>query len=171
MGIAFEYLPVEVEEVYDPTLSPVEVTEYLSRLKLSPVKRDNYPEKTLFLACDTIVVLHGQIIGKPKDEVEARHFLRLLSGEEHVVVSGLTVASPKHILTNHEETRVRFKILSEDEIDYYVSRYAPMDKAGAYGIQEWIGYVAIANVQGSFYNIMGLPTLLLWNMLSNIVCL
>lgn len=168
MGIDFSPLLLNVEENYPEQLQPVEVAEYLSRLKLSPVKMDEYPENTIFIACDTIVVLDDEIIGKPEDHQDAISTLKKLSGNDHVVISGLTVATPKKQLTASKQTRVRFKKLTEEEIVYYISNYLPLDKAGAYGVQEWIGYIGIEYIEGSFYNIMGLPTKLLWDMLQEI---
>jgi septum formation protein len=168
MGIDFEFLPLEVEEVYSEELTPIEVAEYLSQLKLSPIVYDFYEKDAIFIACDTIVVLNDEIIGKPKDEKDAKRILHRLSGNEHTVISGLSVAMNGKLTTAHKETKVKFKTLTEEEINYYVTRYKPLDKAGAYGIQEWIGYIAIEYVEGSFYNIMGLPTKLLWDMLEEI---
>ncbi|MDL2296568.1 Maf family nucleotide pyrophosphatase [Bacteroidales bacterium OttesenSCG-928-B11] len=169
MGVDFEYLPLDVEEDYSEELTPVEVAEYLSQLKLSPIAYDFYEKGSIFIACDTIVVLNGRIIGKPVDLDDAKKILRELSGNEHTVISGLSVAMNGKLSTAHKETLVKFKPLSDEEIDYYVDRYRPLDKAGAYGIQEWIGYIGIEYVEGSFYNIMGLPTRLLWEMLEAIV--
>lgn len=169
MEIDFDHLPLDVEESYPDGLSPVEVAEYLSCLKLSPINRESFPEKTIFIACDTIVVLEGKIIGKPIDESDAIRILQNLSGQQHTVISGLTVATPSSMLTRSKETEVRFKRLTDEEIQYYISKYQPFDKAGAYGIQEWIGYIGIDSVKGSFYNIMGLPTGLLWDMLHEVV--
>jgi len=169
MDIAFEYLPLEVEEKYPAHLSAVEVAEYLSELKLSPITMEDYPDNTIFIACDTIVVIDDKIIGKPKNKKDAISILRQLSGREHVVITGVTVATPLQTITSHKTTKVKFKSLSKEEIEYYILKYKPFDKAGAYGIQEWIGYVGIEHVEGSFYNIMGLPTWLLWDMLDVIV--
>lgn len=168
MGIHFEYLPTNVEEKHPDTNDPVKVAEYLSQLKLSPIKFEDYAEKTIFIACDTIVVLGDKILEKPKDEIDAMRMLRELSGKTHTVVSGLTLATPKKRITSHRKTEVKFGQLSEEEIAYYVSQYKPLDKAGAYGVQEWIGYIVIESINGSFYNVMGLPTKLLWEMLAEI---
>lgn len=168
MGIHYKYLPTDVEEKHPDTNDSVKVAEYLSQLKLSPIKFENYSGKTIFIACDTIVVLGDKILEKPQNEAEAIRMLHELSGKTHTVISGLTVATPQKCLTSHRKTEVKFGILSEDEIAYYVSRYKPLDKAGAYGVQEWIGYIGIESINGSFYNVMGLPTKLLWEMLTNI---
>ena len=168
MDIVFEYLPLEVEEKYPEHLTPIEVAEYLSQLKLSPIIMEDYPDNAIFIACDTIVVVEGHIIGKPKDEEDAIAILHRLSGREHTVITGVTVAALSKKITSHKTTKVKFKTLSDEEIRYYIGKYKPFDKAGAYGIQEWIGYVGIEHVEGSFYNIMGLPTRLLWEMLEKI---
>ena len=169
MGINFEYLPTNVEEKHPDTDNPVEVAEYLSKLKLSPINMADYDPHTIFIACDTIVVLGNEILEKPKDEAEAVVMLRELSGNTHTVISGLTVATPERSLTSHRKSEVRFSQLSEEEIAYYVRQYKPLDKAGAYGVQEWIGYIGIEAINGSFYNVMGLPTKLLWEMISKIL--
>ncbi len=169
MGLDFEILVPDVEESYDPALSPAEVVQYLSRLKLSAVDFALYPANAIFIACDTIVVVGGDIIGKPRDSAEAAGMLRRLSGRTHTVYSGLTVATPAHMITGYRATEVTFAELSEEEIRHYVQQYRPLDKAGAYGVQEWIGYVGIKAINGSFYNVMGLPTRLLWEMLEEVV--
>ena len=165
MGIDFEYLPTNVVEKHPDTDNPVEVAEYLSQLKLSPINMEDYPKNTIFIACDTIVVLGNEILEKPKDEADAMTMIRELSGKSHTVISGLTVATPERSITSHRKTEVRFSQLSDEEIRYYVQQYKPYDKAGAYGVQEWIGYIGIEAINGSFYNVMGLPTKLLWEML------
>lgn len=168
MGIDFEYLPTNVVEKHPDTDNPVEVAEYLSQLKLSPVKMEDYPKNTIFIACDTIVVLGNEILEKPKDEADAMTMIWELSGKSHTVISGLTVATPERSITSHRKTEVRFSQLSDEEIRYYVQQYKPYDKAGAYGVQEWIGYIGIEAINGSFYNVMGLPTKLLWEMLKEV---
>ena len=169
MGIDYELLAIEVEESYDPSMPPAEVVQYLSKLKLSAVDFAQYPANTIFIACDTIVVMDGRILGKPKDDEEALLMLRQLSGHTHTVLSGLTVATPNRSLTDYRSTEVAFAEIPEEELQYYVDHYRPLDKAGAYGVQEWIGCVGIKSIHGSFYNVMGLPTRLLWEMLEKLV--
>lgn len=169
MGVDFEILSTDVEESYDSSLTPAEVVQYLSKLKLSALNMADYPADTIFIACDTVVVIDGQIIGKPRDNAEAVAMVRALSGRTHTVYSGLTVATPQRALVDYRATEVTFEKLSEEEIEYYVSTYKPLDKAGAYGVQEWIGCVGIKTIEGSFYNVMGLPTRLLWEMLKQVV--
>ena len=169
MGIDFEILSTDVDESFDPSMSPAEVVQYLSKLKLSTLNMADFPANTIFIACDTIVVIDGQIIGKPRDHAEAVAMVRSLSGRTHTVYSGLTVATPQRVLTDYRATEVTFETLSEEEIEYYVNTYRPLDKAGAYGVQEWIGCVGIKAIKGSFYNVMGLPTRLLWEMMKEAV--
>lgn len=169
MGVEFEVMKTDVEETYDPSWSPEEIVMHLSKLKLSPIDMSQYPSNTIFITCDTIVVVDGQIIGKPKDEADAKRMLRMLSGNTHTVYSGLTVATPQKQLTNYRSTDVVFETLSDEMIQYYIDTYKPFDKAGSYGVQEWIGRVGIREVRGSFYNVMGLPTRLLWQMLEQTV--
>lgn len=168
MGVDFEVMKTDVEETYDPSWSPEEIVMHLSKLKLSPIDMSQYAPDTIFITCDTIVVVNGQIIGKPKDEEDAKRMLRMLSGNTHTVYSGLTVATPQKQLTNYRSTDVIFEPLSDEMIQYYIDTYKPFDKAGSYGVQEWIGRVGIREVRGSFYNVMGLPTRLLWQMLEQI---
>lgn len=165
MGFDFEVLPTHVKELYPEGLTPVEVAEYLSALKLSTVDFRNFPKDSLFIACDTIVVVGNEILGKPADAADAYRMLRLLSGREHQVISGLTLMKEDNRMTRHRTTIVKFRELSDDEIYYYINNYKPFDKAGAYGVQEWIGFVGIEYIQGSYYNVMGLPTQLLWQMM------
>ena len=168
MGVEFENLTTDVEETYDPSWSPEEIVMHLSKLKLSPIEMSQYDPETLFIACDTIVVVDGKIIGKPQDKDDAVRMLNMLSGHTHTVYSGLTVATPQKQLTDYRATEVVFDTLSDDIIQYYIDTYKPFDKAGSYGVQEWIGYVGIREVRGSYYNVMGLPTRLLWTMLETI---
>jgi len=161
MGFSFEILHTDVEEIYPKHFTSIQIAEYLSQLKLTPINFSQYAENDLFISCDTIVVLDEMILGKPKTEAEAVAMLQQLSGKTHQVISGLTVASVKKTVTKHSITEVTFKSLSEEEIQYYVGHYKPYDKAGGYGIQEWIGLIGVTSIRGCFYNVMGLPTQLL----------
>ena len=146
----------EVEEVFPATMEADEVPVYLSRLK-----SEGYPaelaENDILLTADTVVIVDNQILGKPADEAEARAMLRTLSGRAHRVTTGVTLRSKSRVESFAVQSDVYFRELTDEEIDYYVERYRPMDKAGSYGIQEWIGYVGIERIDGSFYNVMGLP--------------
>ncbi len=167
-GLVFEAVKYDVEELYPEQTPAEEVAEYLSKLK-----SDGYPlaleAREILITADTVVILEGQILGKPHDEAEARSMLKSLSGAEHRVVTGVTLRSVGRSYSFSTETRVRFGELTRDQIEYYVERYRPMDKAGSYGIQEWIGYVAIESIDGSFYNVMGLPIQRLYSELSRFI--
>ena len=146
----------ECEESYPAQLDALEVAPYLSVLKSL-----NYPNQLsyndILITADTVVVLNGRVLGKPQNEDEARAMLADLSGSEHTVVTGVTLRSAEREHTFSSRSVVRFADLTQEQIEYYVKNYRPMDKAGAYGIQEWIGYVGIEGIEGSFYNVMGLP--------------
>ena len=146
----------EVEEVFPATMDADEVPVYLSRLK-----SEGYPaeltENDILLTADTVVIIDNEILGKPADEAEARAMLRKLSGRAHRVTTGVTLRSKSRTESFAAQSDVYFRELTDEEIGYYVERYRPMDKAGSYGIQEWIGYVGIERIDGSFYNVMGLP--------------
>jgi septum formation protein len=166
MGFTFETLQTDVEETYPNHFTPVQIAEYLSQLKLSPILFSQYTVNDIFISCDTIVVIENRILGKPKTEAEAEHMLQQLSNNTHQVISGITVATNGKMITRHSITEVTFKNLSHEEIDYYIEHYKPYDKAGGYGIQEWIGLIGITSIRGCYYNVMGLPTQLLAEMLS-----
>ena len=146
----------EVVEEYPRDLPADEVAAFLSRLK-----SEAYPEplggKDILITADTVVIADGRILGKPAGRETALDMLRSLSGRSHSVITGVTLRNGSRSRTFDSRTKVFFKQLSDEEIDYYVDRDRPYDKAGAYGIQEWIGYVAIERIEGSFYNVMGLP--------------
>ena len=146
----------ECEESYPATLDALEVAPYLSALKSR-----SYPNalsyNEILITADTVVVLNGRVLGKPQNHTEAREMLASLSGSEHTVVTGVTLRSVEREHTFSSRSVVRFAELTEEQIEYYIANYRPMDKAGAYGIQEWIGYVGIEGIEGSFYNVMGLP--------------
>jgi len=167
LGIDFEVHCAEVDECLSmDNFSPAQLVEYLSRQKAHAVAEKYDLGKTIIIGGDTLVCLDDKIIGKPSNKSEAIHILQQLSSKKHTVVSGLCILHKDLVLCNHDVTEVYFKLLKDDEIMYYIDTYHPFDKAGAYGIQEWIGYHAIERINGSFYNVMGLPTHLLWEMLS-----
>lgn len=146
----------ECDEVYPPQLPAAEVAEYLSRLK-----SDAYPQSLapndILLTADTVVVVDNRILGKPANRDKAIAMIESLSGHEHEVITGVTLRNTVKTVSFSSHSVVRFRHLSREEIEYYIDTYAPMDKAGAYGIQEWIGYVGIEGIEGSFFNVMGLP--------------
>ena len=147
---------LEIDETYPADLEPEKVPEYLSRLK-SNAYRNELHEGEVLLTADTVVLLDGEILGKPTNESDACEMLRKLSGRTHTVVTGVTLATAGGSVSFSEHTEVEFAPLSEMEIKAYVESFRPLDKAGAYGIQEWIGGVGIRGIRGCFYNVMGLP--------------
>lgn len=156
-GLDFEVAEkFECEEYYPAELSVELVAEYLSQLK-SRAYPQALHEGDILLTADTVVIVGGEILGKPKDVEDAKRMLRMLSGVTHKVVTGVTIRTIEHTHSFSAESLVSFRELSEEEIAHYIEEYHPLDKAGAYGIQEWIGYVAIERIEGSFYNVMGLP--------------
>ena len=157
MGVKFVCLTKETPEDY-PTMPFKKVPEYLSRQKSLAFTDEELPANYLLITADTVVIAEDEILGKPVDRDDALRMMRLLSGKTHHVVTGVTVRSKERIKTFSATSKVIFAPLDMEEICYYVDQYKPYDKAGAYGIQEWIGYVGISGLQGSFYNVMGLPT-------------
>lgn len=153
---SFEIVHIDADEVYPSSLSAVEVPAYLSRLK-SEAYHCGLKSDELLITADTVVIHKGVILGKPCDEDDACRMLSSLTAEEHIVVTGVTLATAGRRETFSETTYVRFGALSDRQIRDYVRTFAPLDKAGAYGIQEWIGAVAIEGIHGCFYNVMGLP--------------
>ena len=155
-GFTFEVRLKNVEEKYPQELHWENVPEYLSKVKASAFREELKADEVLITA-DTVVCIHDRILGKPADRKEAISMLQELSGNRHLVVTGVSVTTRTEQLSFSSRTDVFFKRLSNEEIEFYVDTYKPFDKAGAYGIQEWIGYIGIERIEGSFYNVMGLP--------------
>lgn len=155
-GFTFEVRLKNVEEKYPQELHWENVLEYLSKVKASAFREELKADEVLITA-DTVVCIHDRILGKPADRKEAISMLQELSGNRHLVVTGVSVTTRTEQLSFSSRTDVFFKRLSNEEIEFYVDTYKPFDKAGAYGIQEWIGYIGIERIEGSFYNVMGLP--------------
>ena len=155
-GFTFEVRLKNVEEKYPQELHLENVPEYLSKVKASAFREELKADEVLITA-DTVVCIHDRILGKPADRKEAISMLQELSGNRHLVVTGVSVTTRTKQLSFSSRTDVFFKHLSNEEIEFYVDTYKPFDKAGAYGIQEWIGYIGIERIEGSFYNVMGLP--------------
>ncbi len=166
MGVKFVTLTKETREDY-PEMPFDKVPEYLSRQKSLAFADEELPEDYLLITADTVVIAGNEILGKPKDRADALRMMHVLSGKSHHVVTGVTVRSKDKMETFSANSEVVFAPLDEEEMAYYVDQYKPYDKAGAYGIQEWIGYVGISGLQGSFYNVMGLPTRMLYQTLKN----
>lgn len=146
----------DVDESFPASLPVVQVPQYISRKK-ADAYRQEMQENDMVITADTVVAVGRRILGKPKSAEEARVMLKLLSDRYHRVVTGVTIMTAKRTETFATVSRVRFTRLNDEEIDYYISKYKPFDKAGAYGIQEWIGMVGITELNGSYFNVMGLP--------------
>ena len=154
-----------IDESYPDTLSPFATAEYIAAKKAEAYKAlfsEEAEQPLLVITADTVVIArNGQdvtvILGKPKDAAEAHRMLTLLSGATHHVVTGVCLTTSKEQRRFSVTTKVTFRSLKDEEIDYYISHYRPFDKAGAYGIQEWIGYVGCTGLEGSYFNVMGLP--------------
>ena len=166
MGVRFVCLTKETPEDY-PEMPFKKVPEYLSRQKSLAFTDEELPSNYLLITADTVVIAENEILGKPADHEDAMRMLHVLSGKSHHVVTGVTVRTKDKTKTFSAISKVTFAPLDLEEMAYYVDRYKPYDKAGAYGIQEWIGYVGISGLQGSFYNVMGLPTRKLYQTLKS----
>lgn len=166
LGINFEIRTKELEEVYPESLKAHEVPKFLAELKSQPLV-ETIQDNEVLLTSDTVVILGDKVLGKPKDLEEAKSMLRNLSGKTHEVVTGVHLRSNTKQITFSVNTAVFLKNITEEEINYYVENYKPLDKAGAYGIQEWIGQIAVEKIEGSYYNVVGLPVARLWKELTN----
>lgn len=157
LGVPFKVRTLfGIDEHYPETLRGEDIVRYISRVKAQAYRPSMAPDELLITA-DTIVCLGGQVMGKPKDAEAARDMLRQLSGQTHQVITGVTIVTQKRTEDFAVTTQVTFAELSDEEIAYYVDNYIPFDKAGAYGIQEWIGMVAVEGIKGSYFNVVGLP--------------
>jgi len=156
MGFDFQVVLREVDESYPPGLSPSEIAVYISEKKARAF--DLLIENEIVITADTIVSLDGKILGKPENEDHAFEMLSQLSGKGHDVITGVSLLKDHKVSSFYELTEVFFKEISAEQIRYYINTCQPMDKAGAYGIQEWIGLVAVDRINGSYSNVVGLPT-------------
>ncbi len=167
-GLKCRTVSYDIEEIYPDSTAAECVAPYLSKLK-----SEGYPEELgemeVLITADTVVILGDKVLGKPSCAEGARRMLAELSGAEHSVITGVTLRSSSDEVTFSSVTKVRFAELTKEQIDHYVDHYSPLDKAGSYGIQEWIGYVGVESIEGSFYNVMGLPIQRLYRELSNFV--
>lgn len=167
LGVEFEVAQsIEVDESYSSSLDAYDVAPHLSKLK-AEAYRQLIIDNQLIITADTVVINEGEVLGKPVSLQHAKEMLESLSGRSHSVVTGVTITSIDKQVTFAVNTEVEFAQLSSQEIDDYVENFAPLDKAGAYGIQEWIGCIGVKNIKGSFYNVMGLPLHRLYEELKN----
>lgn len=157
-----------VNEVYPDDLSNGDIATYLSELKASVFKSD-IKESEIVITADTIVCIGSEVLGKPKTKEDAVSMLSQLSGKTHEVITGVTIMSNEKSTSFYDKTLVTFYELSDEEIEYYVSKDKPYDKAGSYGIQEWIGYIGIKEMKGDYYNVMGLPLHQLYRQLKSFI--
>ena len=163
MGVTFRVETIKgIDESYPPSMPVEEIPVFLAR-----VKAEGHPlqPNELLITADTVVVLDETVLGKPEGEADAHRMLRALSGRAHRVISGVCVTTVNLCESFADTSIVHFAELTDDEIDYYIKHYRPLDKAGAYGIQEWIGNIGIQGINGDFYNVMGLPTRKLYQLL------
>lgn len=157
LGLDFEVkLLPGIDESYPERLPGEEIPVYIARKKAEAYRRDIGPDE-LIITADTIVYIDGQVLGKPADAEEARRMLRQLSGRTHQVITGVCLTTADRQKAFSAVTDVTFDTLGDEEIDYYIEHYRPYDKAGAYGVQEWIGFVGVSRLEGSYFNVMGLP--------------
>ena len=157
LGVPFEVRVLQdIDEQYPDDLPVNEVARYIAKEKADAYRRIVAADE-LIITADTVVIVGDEILGKPMDEADAVRMLRLLSGRTHQVTTGVCLLTAEKERCFDVTTDVTFKTLTDEEIHYYVNRYRPFDKAGAYGIQEWIGYIGVTGLNGSYYNVMGLP--------------
>ncbi|MBQ4519071.1 MAG: septum formation protein Maf [Bacteroidaceae bacterium] len=169
LGLDYEVRTLPgIDESYPDTLQGEEIPVYISSKKASAYL-DALKDNELLITADTIVWLDGRVLGKPADEDEARQMLCDLSGKTHQVITGVTLATTTFQKSFASVSQVTFASLTEEEISYYVTHYHPMDKAGSYGVQEWIGFIGVERIEGSYFNVMGLPVQRLYNELKKLV--
>ena len=159
----FEIAPsIEVDEVYPSSMAAVDVAPHLSQIKANAYK-SLITDNQLIITADTVVINNNVVLGKPSSKSDAIEMLKVLSGKSHNVITGVTLTTASRQTTFSANTEVEFSTLDRNEISWYVDKYMPLDKAGAYGIQEWIGCIGVKKINGSFYNVMGLPLHKLYN--------
>ncbi|TWO31709.1 septum formation protein Maf [Seonamhaeicola sediminis] len=168
LGVTFEIRLKPVKEQYPPRLTHFEISNYLAQLKAIPFK-DELKDNDILITSDTIVWHKSKALGKPKNNDEAYYMLKSLSNTTHEVITSVCFTLKNYEKTLHNITKVTFKALTDEEIWYYIKAYKPFDKAGAYGIQEWIGEIGVTKIEGSFFNVVGLPVHLVYKTLNDIV--
>lgn len=158
LGFVFVVEAKPTDETPMPASTPADVALQIATQKIDAFDLDNYPSNTIIITADTVVAIDHSILGKPQSHYDAKMMLQALSGREHIVITAVCLKSESKSISFSEETTVCFSELKDDEIDYYINNYKPFDKAGSYGIQEWIGLGFIAAIRGSYPNVVGLPT-------------
>ncbi|MCX2475602.1 Maf family protein [Pedobacter sp. MC2016-05] len=165
MGLNFKVELRDVDESYPESLSPAEIAVYISEQKAKAFEAGN----EVVITADTIVALNGEILGKPRDKNHAQEMLAKLSGNKHEVYTGVTLVKGNKIFSFYDRTEVYCKAVTGEEIDFYIDNYKPFDKAGSYGVQDWWGLVVVERIEGSYTNVMGLPTEKLYRELEKFV--
>jgi septum formation protein len=165
LGLHFVSVEFEVDEVYPPHLQAADIARYLCELKADAYDTDLLGKHSILITADTIVWLDGECIGKPANENQAIEMLQKLSGKQHSVFTGICLKSRTRKTVFHAQTLVNFRELKPEEIAFYIKHHKPFDKAGSYGIQEWIGYIGITGIEGCYYNVMGFPVELFYEKL------
>ena len=165
-GFTFEVAPIDCEETFPPELDLHNIPKFLAEKKSKSYKAP-LKENEMLITADTIVLLNNHVLGKPVTAQEAKTTLTLLSGKSHEVITGVCIRTKRKTVSFQEKTTVSFVDLSEDEINFYIEKQNPIDKAGAYGIQEWIGLIGVESIMGSYYNVVGLPIHRLYSELKN----
>lgn len=156
-GLEFTVNALSADESFPDRLNPREAAEFVARKKGDAFPKEELTDHTIVIAADTVVAIGNEILGKPSDYDHARRMLENLSGRDHLVITAVLMKSSQKQELFSVSTRVWFKELRDEEIDYYIRKFEPYDKAGAYGIQEWIGFAAIEHIEGSYFNVVGLP--------------
>tara|TARA_B110000037_G_scaffold142260_1_gene160952 strand:- start:18788 stop:19366 length:579 start_codon:yes stop_codon:yes gene_type:complete len=155
LNLDFSIQLKEIEENFPSNLKGSEITDYLAKLKSTPFQK--LKKNDILITSDTIVWLHNKAIGKPKSKIEAIEIFNKLSGNMHQVITSVCIKTTQNIKIFNDTTNVFFKTLTDEEINYYIDNFSPYDKAGGYGVQDWIGYIGVEKIEGSFYNVMGFP--------------
>lgn len=163
LGYDFETVRLDCDEIYPETLDVKEIAQYLSELKANAFRKLEKDE--ILITADTIVAVGNEVLGKPQDAEHAKEMIRKLSGQTHEVYTGITLRTAEKTVSRTDVASVEIEEVDEDEIDFYIERCKPFDKAGSYGVQEWFGMAKIKKIEGSFYTVMGLPTHLIYQLL------
>jgi septum formation protein len=169
LGLHYTLVDIDVEEVYPLHLQGADIARYLCELKADAFDTNILPKDSILVTADTIVWLDGKYIGKPAGKDDAIAMLKQLSGKQHSVFSGICLKSSERKVVFHAHTLVKFRELAIDEIEYYVNHHKPYDKAGSYGIQDWIGYIGISGIEGCYYNVMGFPVEMFYEQLTQFI--
>ncbi len=169
LGLHYTLVDIDVDEVYPSHLKGADIARYLCELKADAYSPDLIPADSILVTADTIVWLNGKYIGKPSGKDEAVEMLEKLSGQQHSVYTAICLKSKTRKVVFQAHTLVKFRELNPDEINFYVDHYKPFDKAGSYGIQDWIGYIGITGIEGCYYNVMGFPVQMFYSELEKFI--